>query len=164
MRLFPSGVLRIPHRRVTTLTVAAWWIVQPIIVERYYSQQLWRGAYRPDADSIGIPIGTDWAFWLLSSPLVLLFVWWAVRRYQNGASYVALPRGARGYLATIITLLAIIITSALAWADLDDGYPLLAAAQIPGIVSLLWLRAGNAHTRPAPRGLTIAEAAKAPLL
>jgi hypothetical protein len=143
-RVFPNGVLHTPTRFTAGATAAAWWLIQPALVSRYYSEQLAQGAYRPNADSISIPIGTDWALWFIASPVVLLLVWWALRRYLDGVPCGKKPSGARSIILTVVALLMAATVIIFAWSDLQDGYPVLAAAQLPAVIVLLWLRAGNA--------------------
>jgi hypothetical protein len=126
-------------------TATLWWLVQPLLVVRYYSAQLARGAYPPEADSISIPIAEAWIAWLLASPVIAAMLFLALRRYRAGPAYRALDR-VRPWRGAAIAVLAITATALVlknAVADYRDGYPGLALAQFPGLLALVWLYAGN---------------------
>ena len=56
----------------------------PLLDAQYYSTMLRRGAYPPNADSIGIPIAFSFAAGLLFAPVFLGLLWVALRRYVPG--------------------------------------------------------------------------------
>ena len=157
--LFPAGLKHTPARRVAGLVAALWWAAQPWLTERYYEAQLGRGAYPPEADSIGIPIGYAKAAWVVVTPVLLvvvgLLLW---RAYRPGAALLAFSRAhwARAAGSTVVAVgaSALLVDSAL--GDWQDGYPALALAQLPGLLAIAWLRAGCAAE--AQRGRTNAPA------
>ena len=62
---------------------------QPLVERVYYETNLRRGVYPPEADSIGIPIMQFMAGWLVTLPVVLAFIWFALREYPGSVSFLA---------------------------------------------------------------------------
>ncbi len=141
---FPGGITRTPRAFVVLIAAVAWWGPQPWLAERYYSLQLGRGAYPPEADSIMIPIGQAWMSWLLLTPLVGGLTIWALRHYRLGVPTLTwhLKRPWFGAMVSLLAALAIAAIADSAVADYRDGYLVLALPQVIGILVVLWLRAG----------------------
>jgi len=58
-------------------------LVQPVFSAAHYMWNLDRGAYPPDADSIGIPIIGEWIAWFFLAPLAILLVVLALKKYNS---------------------------------------------------------------------------------
>jgi hypothetical protein len=157
MRLFPAGYGRTPHRALVVAVALAWWLAQPPLVAAYYDAQLRRGAYRPEADSIGIPIFTAWGAWGAVTPLVLAALAWTACRGAAGLSYAAVDWGRRARTLgwTAVAALGAYVVLEAAVLDALDGHPWLALAQVPGVLAFAWLRSAvvaapsRAGARPA---------------
>jgi hypothetical protein len=61
----------------------------PIVERIYYETNLRRGAYSPEADSIGIPIAQFMFGWVVTLPLFVAFTWFALREYPGNVSFLA---------------------------------------------------------------------------
>ena len=144
-KIFTGGIRRTPGRLLVGATATLWWLAQPWLVVRYYTMQLDRGTYPSNADSIVIPIGEDWVGWLLFSPVIAMLLVLALRRYEAGAAYAAFDRVRRWRSAAIAVLavVAAVLVFDSAAVDYQDGYPALALAQLPGLLAVVWLYAGN---------------------
>src|SRR5262245_3590244 len=93
LRHRPTPQPMLTRIRAAVLT-AGWWLAQPFAEARYYQQELQRGAYPPDADSIAIPIARFVFGWLIVSPpsvwtialalFALSELWFVVRSIPGG--------------------------------------------------------------------------------
>ena len=71
---------------------AVLYVTAPLVEAVYYRTQDERGAYPPNADSIGIPIFAFAVGVLILSPFYALAVWGAARSYRGGLSLLAFDR------------------------------------------------------------------------
>jgi hypothetical protein len=126
----------------------------------YYNAQLRRGAYPPDGDTIIIPIANMTIVWTLATPFLAAAAATALWRYRAGQSYIAFDttRVVRSVLwSTVLGIVALIIAQS-AYYDTHDGYPLLALAQVPGLLVLAWVRSSVCAPRARPAS-TVTESA-----
>ena len=77
--------MSIPRWAVAALATL-WWATEPLAAATYYEEELRRGAYPPNADSIMIPISQNTMGWLLFTPAMVLVAalafWRAPRRVR----------------------------------------------------------------------------------
>jgi hypothetical protein len=108
----------------------------------YYRTQLSRGVYPSHADSIAIPIANMTIVWAIATPLVVVALVAALRRYRAGQSYAAFDTARRLPSALWSVLLGIVayLIAEGAYYDAREGYPLLALAQVPGLFVVAWVR------------------------
>jgi hypothetical protein len=142
VRPFPAGLARSPSRPVVAVTATAWWLAQPPMVWIYYHAQLRRHAYPHDADAIMIPIAQMTILWAIATPLVGAALVAALLRYHPGQTYTAFDSARRLPSALWSVLMGIAALLIVNWAyyDVQDGYPLLALAQVPGLLVVAWVR------------------------
>lgn len=102
--------MRTPERKRTLVSLAVlFWLTTPFVEAVYYSNEQSRGAYPVNADSISIPIFQFLMGWLVFSPFVVLFVWWALRSYPGSVPFLAFNHqlktlGVLSWLATTFLL------------------------------------------------------------
>ncbi len=65
--------------RVVTIA-AVWWLTAPIANVKFYDEELRRGSFPPESDSIMIGIVGYTVAWLAVTPMLALLLWWAGRR------------------------------------------------------------------------------------
>ena len=64
-------------------------VTQPVFTSHYYTWMLERGAYRWDADSIGIPISENFSVWLWWAPPLTILFWMAFWRVESIPRFLA---------------------------------------------------------------------------
>ena len=139
---------RVPKWTAAMLT-AVWWLTLPLAEAAFYVEESRRGAYPPDADSIGIPIGQNVIGWLILSPLVIAVAALALRGAPPRVRWLAFDR-TRPLRAGAWTLLlgalaggelwtAVQGAATSHWADVANG--------ALGVAAALALRAAGCETR-----------------
>ncbi|MBK7999553.1 MAG: hypothetical protein IPK15_12775 [Verrucomicrobia bacterium] len=82
--------LKTPKRKwVVWLLAVGNLLAMPLVEEVYYETNLRRGAYPPEADSIGIPIMQFIAGWVVTLPVFLALIWFGFGEYPGAVSFVA---------------------------------------------------------------------------
>ena len=64
-------------------------LAQPAVETVYYRTSLGRGMYPTNADSVAIPITQFLAAWLIALPVLVAFIWFALREYPGRISFLA---------------------------------------------------------------------------
>jgi hypothetical protein len=91
-------------RTMFWLLIMAWWCAAPFVESAFYTEELRRGAYSPNADSISIPLFWHLTGWLITAPFVFAFLYRASRPFPQKYSLFAfnrnlLPLGIVAWLA-----------------------------------------------------------------
>ncbi len=115
---------------------------QPFVEATYYAAALRRGAFPPEADSIGIPISQFVFGWLVSLPVVFLFIWFALREYPGSVPLAAhnTSRPVWSFLWSAFLLLLAASYTWFAFQSIRRGFPVDVAAALLSIYLLLCLR------------------------
>ncbi len=83
-------ILHTPKRKAILWVLAlVSLLAQPAIETVYYRTSLERGMYPTNADSIGIPIAQFFMAWIVALPLLVTFIWFALREYPGKVSFLA---------------------------------------------------------------------------
>src|SRR4030095_5993529 len=81
-------MLHTPKRKVVLWVLALVSLMaEPVVEAVYYRTSLGRGMFPTNADSIAIPIAQFFVGWLVTLPLVLAFIWFALREYPGSVSF-----------------------------------------------------------------------------
>ena len=158
-----SSRFAIPRWLVAGL-MTIWWIATPAVDAAYYSTQARRGAYPPEADSIGIPIGQSVAGWLLLTPVILLLVFLALRRAPGRVELLGFDRStfAGRIWSAVWTVLLLAFAGSEAWfavRSLQDAMWLDVAHSVLGVCVALALRAAFAAPRTRSESISSSRAA-----
>ena len=96
--------------KVLAIYIAFIWLCSPIVEAIYYSTELERGSYPPQADNVIIPIVQFTIGWFLLTPVVVAFVWWLVKHYPGKVSLLSWNREKqfKSYIITIIIIIFVI--------------------------------------------------------
>jgi hypothetical protein len=79
-----------PKRRWMVVASALFlFLTAPLAVYSYYTTEFDRGAYPPEADSMGIPIIGFAVGLLITSPFLAGLVWYGTRRYRASVGIMA---------------------------------------------------------------------------
>jgi hypothetical protein len=79
-------------RGIFWLVIAIWWLAAPFVEGVFYTEELRRGAYPTDADSISIPIIQHALGWLMVTPILAAVLVWASRPFPSTYSLFHLNR------------------------------------------------------------------------
>jgi hypothetical protein len=123
-------------------------LAQPLVEAVYYSTNLGRGAYPTDADSIGIPIFQFVFGWLLTLPVVIAFVWFALREYP-GSVPLAAYNTARPIWSFLWSAVLLLLAASYVWFAFQSimrGLPFDVAAALLSIYLLLCLRSSVVYS------------------
>ncbi|HEX8289129.1 MAG TPA: hypothetical protein VF556_14090 [Pyrinomonadaceae bacterium] len=86
-------MLRTPKNRISVIFLAvALYLTAPLVEWYFYTTELARGSFPPEADSISIPLFRFVIVWVLGSPVAALLIWFALRDYPAAVSLFAFDR------------------------------------------------------------------------
>ena len=85
------------------------WAVRMPLVQAYYERTLRLGYYRPDADSIGIPIAGEAVFTFMAFPVLIICLCLILRRFPIRCSWLAWSKKQWGWSAFWTLLFALFI-------------------------------------------------------
>jgi len=92
MRMFKT-----PKTRAALIALAVvLYLTAPIVEWFYFSNELGRGHYPVNADSIALPLGSFIIGWLIGSPVAVVLLWFSMRSYPGSVSLFGFNR-ARPY-------------------------------------------------------------------
>ncbi|MGI8556663.1 MAG: hypothetical protein ACR2LT_09955 [Pyrinomonadaceae bacterium] len=101
---FVVNMLRTPKNRISVIFLAvALYLTAPFVEWYFYTTELARGSFSPDADSISIPLFQFAIGWVLGAPIAALLVGFALRDYPGAVSLFTFNR-ARPVWSAIWTL------------------------------------------------------------
>jgi len=90
---FVVNMLRIPKNRISVIFLAvALYLTSPLVEWYFYTTELARGSFPPNADSISIPLFRFVIVWVLGAPVAALLVGFALRDYPGAVSLFAFNR------------------------------------------------------------------------
>jgi hypothetical protein len=90
---FVVNMLRTPKNRIAVIFLAvALYLTAPLVEWYFYTTELARGSFPPDADSIAIPLFRFVIVWVLGSPIAALLVGFALQDYPGAVSLFAFNR------------------------------------------------------------------------
>jgi hypothetical protein len=140
--------------------IVVWWLAAPWVEALYYRTELARGAFPPEADSIGLPLGQHFIGWLAFTPVLVAIVLLALRGAPRRFSLLAFDRGRPWWSGGWTVGLGALALDHLwsAGAAAMRGHPADVVHSLVGVVALLALRGAAC----APRvGRTVGTAAPA---
>jgi len=87
--------------------------VHPLLTSAYYSFMLDHGAYRPEADSIAIPIAGNFFAWVIWAPILATICWLVFRRFQPPLHMLAWDHRQRwkSVVSTVVCLAAVVVSA-----------------------------------------------------
>ncbi|MGI8641377.1 MAG: hypothetical protein ACR2MG_15700 [Pyrinomonadaceae bacterium] len=86
-------MLRTPKNRISVIFLAvALYLTAPFVEWYFYTTELARGSFSPDADSIAIPLFQFAVGWVLGAPIAALLIGFALRDYPGAISLFAFNR------------------------------------------------------------------------
>jgi hypothetical protein len=136
-------LIRTPKAKRTVWLLAVLSILaEPVVEVIYYKTNLHRGAYPSNADSIIIPIYQFIFGWVVTLPVMLGFVWFALRDYPGSVSFLAYntARPVWSFLWSVVLLLLAASYVWFAGQSIMRGSPLDVAASLLSIYPLLCFR------------------------
>lgn len=90
---FVVNMLRTPKNRISVIFLAvALYLTAPLVEWYFYTTELARGSFPPDADSISIPLFQFTVVWILGTPVAALLIWFALRDYPGSVSLFTFNR------------------------------------------------------------------------
>ncbi len=136
-------------KRTVWLLVLLAVFAEPFVEYVYYSTNLERGVYPPDADSIGIPLFQFAVAWIVTLPVVLGFVWFALRDYPGSVSFMAHNSGRPIWSLAWSVVLLLLAASYVSFAfrSVARGFPLDVAAASLNVYLVLCLRSSVIFSR-----------------
>lgn len=144
--------LRTPKRRALFLAyMILVFLAQPAVVAWYYRETLRRGWYPAEADSIGIPIFSNFLVWFLALPLVAWMLVWLWRRYEPSVGLLILRSSSRVRSIGYSVLSSLVVLAGILWVaeGIREALWLIAIYALISIHAALVLRASALGARVA---------------
>lgn len=87
------NMLRTPKNGISVIFLAvALYLTAPLVEWYFYTTELARGNFPPDADSIAIPLFQFSVVWVLGAPVAALLIGFALRDYPGAVSLFGFNR------------------------------------------------------------------------
>ena len=158
------NMMRTPKHRKSVVTFAILlYLTAPLIEWYFYTTELARGSFPPDADSIAIPLFRFVIVWVLGAPIVALLVWFALRDYPGAVSLFAFNR-ARLIWSAVWTLVfgyLVVQEFAFAVASFQKSQPFDVIRSLLLVYLMLCLRSSLIYSNFFNRRKTLSISAKA---
>jgi hypothetical protein len=138
-----KSIIRYLRPAFVFLFACGLWAVRMPLVEAYYERTLRLGYYRPDADSIGIPIAGEAVSTFMLFPVLAVCLFLVLRRFPARCSWLAWSKRQWGWSAfwTLLFGLFIYQTTDYLVENLQIGLQRNALVNIGWILVWLELRA-----------------------
>ncbi|HLM60641.1 MAG TPA: hypothetical protein VK308_07555 [Pyrinomonadaceae bacterium] len=94
----------------------ALYLTAPLVEWYFYTTELARGSFPPDADSIAIPLFRFIIVWVLGAPVAALLIWFALRDYPGAVSLFAFNRARSLWSAAWTLVFGYLIVHEIAFA------------------------------------------------
>lgn len=100
-------MLRTPKNRATVVVLAiVLYLTAPLVEWYYFNNELTRGSFPVNADSILLPISIFLTGWVVGAPVVALFLCYALQQYPGQVSLFSFNR-ARRYWSLIWSVILV---------------------------------------------------------